>query len=73
MVELEPVTPERTDQLTEMVPRASQMEVDSEGLPYVYTGMRVRIRGRYEYIDSPNFCVGHGGFGDVFKVKYDRL
>ncbi|CAD5213791.1 unnamed protein product [Bursaphelenchus okinawaensis] len=74
MVELEAVSHDGHDHLTVLEPKAAFSELDPDGIPYIYTGMRVKIRGRYEYIDSAQFCVGHGAFGDVFKgYAHDRL
>ncbi|CAD5219495.1 unnamed protein product [Bursaphelenchus xylophilus] len=74
MVELETVISEGNDHLAIMEPRAAYSEFDPDGIPYVYTGMRVKIRGKYEYIDSAHYCVGHGAFGDVFKgYSHDRF
>lgn len=43
-------------------------EEEPEEYVYVYSHKRVSVGGsRYEYLDTPRYCVGHGSYGTVFK------
>jgi hypothetical protein len=43
--------------------------MEDAGCSYDYTNLLISIGQQYEYVDSEAHNIGHGAYGDVFKVR----
>jgi hypothetical protein len=42
---------------------------DDAGCSYEYSNQLIQIGSNYEFMDAPNYSIGHGAYGDVFRVS----